>query len=274
MEPAENVLEVKSSDGTRIAYEVRGDGPPLIWVGGAFNGGQSPAAGLPLAELLAPQFTVVAYDRRGRGGSGDSPSYSVEREIEDLAAIAAALRYPPYLFGHSSGAALAIEAVADGMEVKGLAVFEPPYATDQDAEEENRDLQVRLQDLLRQGLRADAAHAFLVGIGMPAPMVDGMKTSPVWPRLEALAPTLAYDLAVLRRSGTAYPPLERVRGIKVPFVGLAGARSPTSMRAATRSVAAAAPVGRYVEIPDVDHAAPAAAIAPGLLGAMSEMSLR
>lgn len=254
---------VRSSDGTDIAYETRGSGLSVILVGGAFNDRRSPAAGLPLGELLAPEFTVIAYDRRGRGDSGDAPEYAVEREIEDLRALADAVGPPAFLFGHSSGGALAIEAVLEGLHVRGLAIFETPYTTSEDGEARSRAMDQELRALLDAGDRAEAVSTFLTSMGMPPGMIGGMRSSPMWRSLEALAPTLAYDIAVLRRRGTSSPPLDGIATIPVPVLAVAGSRSPDWMRHVTRAIASAAPKGAYLEI-EGDHAVPPEAIAPGL----------
>src|SRR5687767_9633845 len=127
---------VTSKDGTRIAFEVLGEGPTLVLIGGAANDRNSPIAGVPMAKLLAGHFTVVAYDRRGRGDSGNVLPYAVEREVEDLAALIGAVGGPAVLFGHSSGAGLALEAGVAGLPLAGIAAYEPPYSMDADAEAE------------------------------------------------------------------------------------------------------------------------------------------
>ena len=127
MSNVESVQSVVSRDGTQIAYEQSGAGPALILIGGAF-GERTTAAGL--AALLAPRFTVFAYDRRGRGGSGDTPTYAVEREVEDLEALIDRAGGAAFVYGHSSGAALAIEASAEGLPIGRLVLYEPPYIVD------------------------------------------------------------------------------------------------------------------------------------------------
>jgi pimeloyl-ACP methyl ester carboxylesterase len=261
----ETPRRITSADGTDIAYEAVGSGPPVILVGGAFNDRRSPAAGLPLARRLAAGFEVYAYDRRGRGDSGETPPYAVEREIEDLRGLAAEAGRPVALFGHSSGGALAIQAVLAGLEVRGLAVFEPPYTSSEDAEARSRATEAELQAFLAAGRKADAAAAFLTSMGMPPARLSGLRSSPAWAGLESMAPTLAYDLAVLRRRGSSAPPLESLGRIGVPVLGLAGSLSPEWMREVTRAITAAAPAGEYREIEGVDHAAPGEVIATELL---------
>src|SRR5947199_7629740 len=119
--------KVRSKDGTAIAFDQSGDGPAIILVGGAMS---TQSASMPLAALLAPHFTVFAYDRRGRGDSGDTAPYAVEREVEDLQALIGEAGGSAYVFGHSSGAALALEAAARGSSITKLALYEAPYIVD------------------------------------------------------------------------------------------------------------------------------------------------
>src|SRR5919199_3454838 len=114
--------KVRSEDGTAIAFERGGEGPPIILVLGAFN---DRATGAPLAAALQDRFSVVTYDRRGRGDSGDTPPYAVEREVEDLEAVIAAAGGSAHVYGTSSGAVLALEAASQGAAIESLALYEP-----------------------------------------------------------------------------------------------------------------------------------------------------
>jgi pimeloyl-ACP methyl ester carboxylesterase len=119
---------VKSKDGTIIAFDRQGSGPPLILVDGAMGS----RAGGPseLAALLSKDLTVYTYDRRGRNESTDTQPYSVQREIEDIEALVDEGGGSAFVYGISSGAALALEATARlGGKVRGLALFEPPYSS-------------------------------------------------------------------------------------------------------------------------------------------------
>jgi pimeloyl-ACP methyl ester carboxylesterase len=122
--PAEQ--RVCSADGTMIAFERAGQGPALILITGGLT---DRTVTRSVAAELAPRFTVYAYDRRGRGSSGDTAPYSAEREVEDLAAVIGAAGGPALVFGHSSGAVLALEAAARGLAITKLAAYEPPYLT-------------------------------------------------------------------------------------------------------------------------------------------------
>ncbi|MCL4499999.1 MAG: alpha/beta hydrolase, partial [Chloroflexi bacterium] len=142
-----------SKDGTSIAFDKTGQGQPLVLVSGALS---DRSAASTLAPLLAPHFTVFAYDRRGRGDSGDTPPYAVEREVEDIDTIIKQAGAPVFLFGHSSGAVLALEAAASGLAVKKLAIYEPPFIVDDTRSPQSRDFAARIDALISAGRRGDA----------------------------------------------------------------------------------------------------------------------
>ena len=150
-----------------------------------------------LAELLSADFTVFNYDRRGRGDSGDTAPYAVEREIEDLAAVIAEAGGAAAVFGNSSGAVLGLRAAAAGLPITKLAAWEPPIMTDPDAPRRQREYAAELSTLLAAGRRGDAMSLFMRLVGLPEHMIDGMRHAPMWPAMEAVAPTLAYDAAVM-----------------------------------------------------------------------------
>ena len=242
-----------SADGTTIAYERVGAGPPLVLVGGAFNDRRSPSAGLPLASLLAGDHTVVCYDRRGRGDSGDTPPYAPEREVDDIAAVIAAVGGSAAVFGHSSGAALALRAAVARVGVTTLVLFEPPYTAPDLAGAGNDALGRRLDELITAGRRGDAVEAFQVAIGIPRPVVEGLRHAPFRPQLEAIAHTLPYDLAIV---GPGTVPLDLLEKVDVPTLVVVGATSPDPLVAAGRAVAASV-AGADLEVLDgVDHSAP------------------
>jgi pimeloyl-ACP methyl ester carboxylesterase len=202
---------VSSADGTRIAYERFGDGPPIVIVGGLFCDRQSFR---PLAEQLAPRFTAVTYDRRGRGDSGDTRPYAAEREVEDLGAVIAAVGGEASVYGHSSGAGLALEAAAAGLPITSLVLHEPPYGGDDDeSQREARDLAETVRVAVAEDRRGDAIKAFLTASGMPPEMADGAASDP---KMIAIARTMPYDFEVMgdREGGTI--PEERVRALRMP----------------------------------------------------------
>lgn len=228
-----------SADGTKIAYDRTGEGPAVVLVGGGFADRKDPIFAA-LAEALAPSFTVYNYDRRGRGYSGDATPYAVRHEIDDLRALIDEAGGKAYVFGGSSGGALALEAAADGAAVDRLAVFEPPYVTDKarpplPSEKE-------LTDLVRAGRRGEAVDVFMTrGADVPAEMLEQMKTAPFWAGMEALAHTLAYEAAIV---GPGPVPVERFGAIEVAALVLVGSQSPARMQDAARAVVAAVPGSR------------------------------
>jgi pimeloyl-ACP methyl ester carboxylesterase len=214
---------VTSKDGTQIAYDRQGTGPALILVDGALcyrSFGPMPG----LAQLLAPHFTVYYYDRRGRGDSRDTKSYAVVREVEDIEALIDAAGESAYICGLSSGAALALEsAIKLNGKIKKLAMYEAPYAADSEAQPAWNDYDSKLAKLLAEGRRGDAVVLFMTVVGTPSEMIDGMRQAPVWPMFEAVAPTLAYDAAVLGKGHVA--PVERAATVTIPALVMNGGAS-------------------------------------------------
>jgi pimeloyl-ACP methyl ester carboxylesterase len=216
------VNRVRSKDGTSIAYDRDGSGPAVILVGGAFVDRSENA---PLAAELAERFTVYNYDRRGRGDSGDTLPYAVEREIEDIQALIAEAGGSAHLYGISSGGALALEAAAAGVEVDKLAVYEVPYNMADDGPQRHREYVEQLEAFLAEGRRGDAAELFMRLAGASDEMIAGAKDSPMWPGLEAIAHTLAYDAACM---GNNHPPAARLARITRPILVATGGGSPDS----------------------------------------------
>lgn len=250
---------VTSGDGTAIAYRRSGDGPPVVLVGGAFSTAETAA---PLARLLSPRFGVLTYDRRGRGGSGDTAPYAVEREIEDLGALLAEAGGSASVYGTSSGAALVLEAAAAGLPITQLALYEPPYSTaPADGTEGGRHTE-RLAALLALERRGDAVELFLSVVGLPADVVARVRASAAWPDLTAMAHTLAYDNAVL---GLGPVPVERLAAVAARVMVIDGGASPLFLRNAARAVAAALPRGRHRTLTGQTHE-----VAPQVLAPMLE----
>jgi len=214
-----NVLS--SHDGTTIAYDKVGAGPALILVDGALSvhssGGKS-----ELAKLLAPHLTVYGYDRRGRGGSGDTLPYAVDREIEDIEALIDHVGGSAFLYGHSSGGTLAIQAAVQlGSKVSKIAAYEPPHNDDPAAQESWRAYLRELQQLLADGRRGDAVALFMRLVGTPDDQVERMRQAPFWPGLEAIAPTMAYDHAgIIGERWSA--PIDLAARVSVPALLIAG----------------------------------------------------
>jgi pimeloyl-ACP methyl ester carboxylesterase len=227
--------KVHSGDGTTIAFDRLGAGAPVVLVSGASTARSIHGR---LAELLAADFTVFNYDRRGRGDSGDTPRYSVRREVEDLQAVIAAAGGSAAVFGNSSGAVLALHAAAAGLPLTRLALWEPPFMTDPDAPRRQQEYVTRLTGLLDAGRRGDAMALFMTSIGLPEAMIAGMRQAPMWPGMEALALTLAYDAAVM---GDSMVPAGVVASVKTPTLVLDGSETGTWAANAARALVAELP---------------------------------
>ena len=249
---------VRSSDGTEIAYETKGDGPTLILVTGALCDHTSPAA---LVAALAESWTVVAFDRRGRGASGDTAPFAVEREIEDLHAVISATGEDACVYGHSSGARLALDAASSGLPMRRLAVYEPPLRVAPSANAAS--LRSRVEQLLQAGDRAAAAVLHLRESGTPEAVIESMQRAPWWPRMEALAPTLPYDEALC---GDLAIPYDRLEQIEVATLVLGGANSDPEWLKALRATADAIPGARFAVLDGQNHVPTDAAVVPVLTG--------
>ena len=244
--------KIKSKDGTTIAFDRLGDGPPVIVVGGATC---DRAMTRPLAERLAQHFTVINYDRRGRGDSEDRLPYAVEREIEDLGTLIAEAGGTASVYGHSSGAGLALHAAAQGLPIAKLVLHDPPFTPD--GEEERRISQEygeKLEAILSENRRGDAIELFFRLVGMPQEMIDGMRHSPRWAGLEEIAPTLAYDSEVMgdiTRGGTV--PTDLADRVTPTALVLVGGKSPAFMIDTGRQLADAMPNGRHRVLEGQEH---------------------
>ena len=253
----------RSADGTLIAFERSGVGPPLILVGGALSDRTAAAA---LVPLLADAFTVVSCDRRGRGDSGDTPPYAVEREIEDLAALISSVGGTAFVFGHSSGAALALRAVARGLAISRLAVYEPPFIVDDSRPALPADYVAQIERRVAAGKRGDAVEYFMtVGVQVPADMVAGMRHAPMWGGMEALAHTIGYDGRVMGDEMAGRPlPASWARSITVPTLIMDGGASPAWQHNSVRALAALLPGAEHQTLIGQGHGAAPEVIAPVL----------
>jgi pimeloyl-ACP methyl ester carboxylesterase len=254
---------ITSADGTVIAFDRCGTGPAVVLVHGAFTDRTHPTLA-SVANALAPWFTVFNYDRRGRGASGDTAPYAMERELEDLAAVITAAGGSAMVFGGSSGAALALEAGARNPAVAKLAVWEPPYHVDEGAPYLPDDFAARLAELVEQGRRADAVELFMVAAAeVPAEAVAAMRVDPSWPAAEAIAHTLAYEAAVMG-PGNALP-TERLAAITQPTLVLNGENSPAWMTNAGKAVAGTVPHAVHRILEDQAHNVAPEALVPEFL---------
>jgi pimeloyl-ACP methyl ester carboxylesterase len=257
---------VASKDGTKIAYDQAGSGPTLILVGGMFEqrAFDSETAKLALQPLLAKRFTVIHYDRRGRGDSADTLPFAVEREIEDIETLIDKVGAPAYVFGISSGAALAFEAALKlGNKVKKLALYEPPYNDDADARSAWVGFRKDLDTAIGEGRNADAVGLFMSLLGMPADQLAGMREYPMWGMWEAIAPTMAYDAAAI--GPEAAVPLERATGLKVPTLAMDGSESYPFMHVSAEALAKAIPDAQHRRLDGQTHEVNTDVLAPILV---------
>jgi pimeloyl-ACP methyl ester carboxylesterase len=248
---------VASADGTTIAYDRTGTGEPLVLVGGTFSyrrySGQ-----VKLAGLLSERFTVFSYDRRGRGDSGDSAPYAVQREIEDLAAVIGAAGQDAHVWALSSGAVLALEAAAAGVPIRKLAVQEPPLVVGPADRQPPGDLHKHVSDLIDAGNRGEAVRYMMVdGMGAPAFVPAMLRLIPgAWKKLTAVAHTLPYDTRLLEGYQAGRPlPAGQWAEATMPTLVMCGARkeSPDFLRHAAAAVAVALPDARLVERRGLGH---------------------
>jgi pimeloyl-ACP methyl ester carboxylesterase len=218
---------VTSRDGTKIAYDKVGSGPLVILVGGALSfrpGWTEPR----IAQLLEPNFTVINYDRRGRGESTDTQPYSPQREVEDIEALLKEFGGSGFIYGISSGAVLALIASSElGDKVRKLAIYDTAYDNSNEGRRVMREYNKRLSNLLANGQNGDAVVLFMKFVGVPDEQINGMHNSSMWSALEALAPTLAYDSIVLGEDRSI--PAAIAAKIKVPTLVMYGEKSPPFM---------------------------------------------
>ncbi|HEX5618053.1 MAG TPA: alpha/beta hydrolase [Solirubrobacteraceae bacterium] len=255
-----------SEDGTAIAYETCGQGPALILVDGALcyrKMGPSPK----VAASLSEHFTVVTYDRRGRGESADSAPYSVNREVEDLAALIAAVGGSAYLCGFSSGAVLALDAAASGLPITGLALYEPPFIVDDSRAPGAADYVEQLRGLLSSDRRGDAVRLFMRHVGLPGPLIALMPLMPAWGKLKRVAHTLPYDGEIMgdTQLGRPLPTTRWLPGTKVKTHVIVGGKSPAFFHNGTKMLADLLPNADHHVLDGQTHMVKAKALAPLLI---------
>jgi pimeloyl-ACP methyl ester carboxylesterase len=258
---------VTSKDGTRIAFDQYGEGPALILVGGALQHRAFDEDTAKLATLLAPHFTVFHYDRRGRGDSGDTLPYAVEREIEDLEALIDEGGGSAFVFGLSSGAALALEAAVKlGNKIRKLILYEAPYAAAAAARQGWIDYTKHLKELLVADRRGDAVGLFLTLLGTPADELQKFSHAPVWPLFEAVAPTLAYDAAILGKESDV--PVEKASHVTIPTLLMAGGKASPymhTMHETVKTLASVMPNARTHILEGQDHFVASDVLAPVMM---------
>ena len=250
-----------SADGTTIAYQAYGEGPAVVIVGGATNRKED---WVELAHALANDgFTGATYDRRGRGESGDTRPFAVEREVEDLVAVIEAVGAPAGVHTISSGGAVAYRAIAAGAPIATMSAFETPYRV-AGAPTPPVDYTDHLQDLYDANRRSDMLAYFMTaGVGQPPEQVEQMKQMPFWDDLAQLGPTVLYDGLQLGGGQTPLP-IELLQSIDVPVLSIGSTGSPDWLRDAAEAAASAVPDGTFTVLEGEFHSAPTAAVAPVL----------
>jgi pimeloyl-ACP methyl ester carboxylesterase len=249
---------VTSRDGTTIAYDRIGQGPPVVLVCG---GSVDRTSNAGLAQHLAADFTVLNYDRRGRGGSGDTLPYAIECEVEDIEAVIDAAGGSACLWGSSSGAVLALIAAGSDVPVTKLALWEPPFVPDE-LPRPPEDQVSQYETMIAEGRRGDAVEYFMTKvIGMPSEVVAGARTQPWWAATEALAHTLAYDARIM---GDYRVPHDRAASVKVPTMVIAGGADFPWMRQTAQTLAAALPDGEVRILEGQGHDVDPGVLAPVL----------
>lgn len=255
---------LRSKDGTIIAFEKTGEGPPLVMVDGALCS-RAMGPGQSLAPHLADRFTVYTYDRRGRGDSSDTPPYAVERELEDLDALITTAGGKCNMFGLSSGAALALEAAARGASIRKLALYEAPFIVDDSRPPVPADIVAQFDQLLAENRRGDAVRLFMRQVGAPRVMIALMRLLPAWPRLKAVAHTLPYDMTILAGRQAGKPlAASSWSAATMPTLVLVGEKSPAWFHNSMRALADSLPNARLAIAPRQTHMVKPKMLAPQL----------
>lgn len=253
--------QLTSPDGTTIAYDRTGDGPPIVLVDGAMcYRGAGPMDGL--GNHLSGSFTVFTYDRRGRGESTDTLPYAVEREVEDLSSLIREAGGEVGVFAFSSGVALALATAAAGAGINRLALYEPPFVAELEDSGRAEKYTADLNQLLDAGDRGGAVARFMTRVGIPQQMIDGARSGPGWSRFEEVAPTLAYDDRLL---AGGHVPHDLAARILTPALLLSGGASPDSLQQAARATAAALPNAEHLTLEDQTHEVAPEVLAPVLI---------
>jgi pimeloyl-ACP methyl ester carboxylesterase len=255
---------VTSKDGTTIAFDQSGEGPTVILVDGALQYRAFDQGMAQLADLLAPHFTVIHYDRRGRGDSTDVQPYALAREVEDIEALIGEAGGSAFVFGISSGAALAFEAsLALGGKVRKLAMYEAPYNNDDNAQQAWKEYRRQLKELVEAGCGGDAVELFMMLVGASPNQVQGMRQHPMWPMWEAVGLTLAYDAAALGEDVSV--PTERAASLAVPTLVMDGSESYPFMHSSATALANAILNAQHRTLKGQTHDASPEALAPVLV---------
>lgn len=259
---------VTSADGTTLAYSAWGDGDPIVIIDGATAYRAVTPENAKVGELLADAFRVISYDRRGRGESGDTAPYAIERELEDLSAIIAGpgAGRPATVFAWSSAGFLALNAAQAGVPIARLALFEPPAVADDSRPPLPADYVERVEAAIAAGEPGDAVELFLTAsVLMPPEFVAGMRGSDMWPGLEAVAPTLSYDGRQIGDAMSGSPlSAERWDRVDIPVLVMHGDSTWPFLISGARAVADLLPTAALKPVPGENHSATAEVLAPEL----------
>lgn len=250
-----------SKDGTKLAYETSGKGPVLIFVTGAICHRRFwPILGD--VKVFSQEFKVINYDRRGRGDSTDQPPYSPEKEVEDIEALIKTVDGKVFLYGHSSGAVLALEAALKFPEkISRVAIYDASYVSNTTERNSYAILREKILNLLAKKEHSKALREFLVGIGMPKVFAYFLPLMPGWKKMKSLAPTLAYDMELT----ADLPPLARLKNIKIPVEIIFGEKSPASIHSVAQQLAQTIAQSRLQKIEKQDHMVSAKILLPHLV---------
>jgi pimeloyl-ACP methyl ester carboxylesterase len=256
---------VISKDSTRIAFDQSGQGPAIILVAGATA---TRLAEAPLAATLSSNFTLFAYDRRGRGDSGDTTPYAIEREVEDIDALIAVAGGAAFVFGHSSGAVLALEAarLLNG-RIEKLAIYEPPFIIDDSRPPVPSDYVPHLNKLLAAGRRSEVVEYFMTDVVLvPAEMVANMRSTPMWPQIEAVAHTIPYDGTIMGDTMSGNPAtLKKWGSVTVPTLVMVGGASPAFFHNGAQTLVDILPNAKSQILAGQDHGPADDVLAPVLV---------
>lgn len=243
-----------SEDGTKLAYTKTGNGPSIILVDGAFCHRKF-GANEKLPQYLSGHFTVYSYDRRGRGESGNTLPYQVEKEYEDLQAIINIAGGNACVYGISSGAALALEAANNGVNIKKMVLYEAPYISDNSRQPLPGNYLDILIAYIEQGQKGKAVQYFMrTGIGLPPFAVWMMQLLPAWKQMKQLAHTLVYDTKILSDTGSGKPfSSEKWKYAALPILVISGSKSAQWSQNSMRHLATMLPNATHYSLAGQTH---------------------